>query len=439
MNRTVAQIAEHYIKGPQIPEGVLNRLEAGIRAFDPCLSCSTHAVGHDAAARPARRARWDGPARGLARLRGRERHGPDSGGKILVIGYGNTLRRDDGAGMSDRRRDRALEPPGVLASWGPPAHARTWLADRGRGAGHLRGCPGRGGTIGASQVEALEPLVEGGASLIHSLSPRSAPGSDPRPFHRCPAAWLVSVPAEDFAFGEGLSATAELGLRGRRLVSSRRDRPGPMPRTSKPRRVSQRRCPAFASPSSLVHPVQDPDHEHTHPPGGRLHQPPLRRQPGGGLPARGPRRGILDAGGGGRDEPLGDGLPPSARGRPGVPASAGSRPGSRSTSAAMPRWRPPTCSGRRGSAAETRPLRDAQRPALGQAQGRLDRARLPRRARRARLTPAELERSPRPCTPPSSSAGRNRFDLLVELADEAAVRRPGARHRPARGDSPSAA
>ena len=45
MNQTVAQIAEHYIKGPQIPEGVLNRIEAGIRAFDPCLSCSTHALG----------------------------------------------------------------------------------------------------------------------------------------------------------------------------------------------------------------------------------------------------------------------------------------------------------------------------------------------------------------------------------------------------------
>jgi NAD-reducing hydrogenase large subunit len=45
MNRTVKQIAEHYIKGPQIPEGILNRLEAGIRTFDPCLSCSTHAVG----------------------------------------------------------------------------------------------------------------------------------------------------------------------------------------------------------------------------------------------------------------------------------------------------------------------------------------------------------------------------------------------------------
>jgi NAD-reducing hydrogenase large subunit len=46
MNRTVAQIARHYIRGgSKIPEGMLNRLEAGIRAFDPCLSCSTHAAG----------------------------------------------------------------------------------------------------------------------------------------------------------------------------------------------------------------------------------------------------------------------------------------------------------------------------------------------------------------------------------------------------------
>lgn len=45
MNRTVAQIARYYVHGPQIAEGMLNRVEAGIRAFDPCLSCSTHAVG----------------------------------------------------------------------------------------------------------------------------------------------------------------------------------------------------------------------------------------------------------------------------------------------------------------------------------------------------------------------------------------------------------
>ena len=45
MNKTVAQIARHYIQGTEISEGMLNRVEAGIRCFDPCLSCSTHAAG----------------------------------------------------------------------------------------------------------------------------------------------------------------------------------------------------------------------------------------------------------------------------------------------------------------------------------------------------------------------------------------------------------
>jgi NAD-reducing hydrogenase large subunit len=46
MNQTVAQIARHYVRGNgQIPEPMLNRIEHGIRCYDPCLSCSTHAVG----------------------------------------------------------------------------------------------------------------------------------------------------------------------------------------------------------------------------------------------------------------------------------------------------------------------------------------------------------------------------------------------------------
>jgi len=47
MNQTVAQLARHYIRGgrKEIPEPLLNRIEHGIRCFDPCLSCSTHAVG----------------------------------------------------------------------------------------------------------------------------------------------------------------------------------------------------------------------------------------------------------------------------------------------------------------------------------------------------------------------------------------------------------
>ncbi len=45
MNQTVAQIARHYVRGNEIPEPILNRIEHGIRCYDPCLSCSTHAVG----------------------------------------------------------------------------------------------------------------------------------------------------------------------------------------------------------------------------------------------------------------------------------------------------------------------------------------------------------------------------------------------------------
>jgi NAD-reducing hydrogenase large subunit len=45
INRTVRQIAESYVDGAHLCEGVLNRVEHGVRAFDPCLSCSTHAVG----------------------------------------------------------------------------------------------------------------------------------------------------------------------------------------------------------------------------------------------------------------------------------------------------------------------------------------------------------------------------------------------------------
>jgi NAD-reducing hydrogenase large subunit len=45
MSKAVDSVAKTYIIGPEIHEGLLNRVEAAIRAYDPCLSCSTHAVG----------------------------------------------------------------------------------------------------------------------------------------------------------------------------------------------------------------------------------------------------------------------------------------------------------------------------------------------------------------------------------------------------------
>ncbi len=45
MNKGITQAAKHYINGFDIPEPLLNRVEAVIRTYDPCLSCSTHAFG----------------------------------------------------------------------------------------------------------------------------------------------------------------------------------------------------------------------------------------------------------------------------------------------------------------------------------------------------------------------------------------------------------
>lgn len=45
MSKAVDMVAKEYVHGPEVKEGMLNRVEHAIRAHDPCLSCSTHAVG----------------------------------------------------------------------------------------------------------------------------------------------------------------------------------------------------------------------------------------------------------------------------------------------------------------------------------------------------------------------------------------------------------
>lgn len=46
MNRAAYEVAKGFIKDGEPTEGILNRVEAAIRCYDPCLSCSTHALGH---------------------------------------------------------------------------------------------------------------------------------------------------------------------------------------------------------------------------------------------------------------------------------------------------------------------------------------------------------------------------------------------------------
>jgi NAD-reducing hydrogenase large subunit len=45
IGNSIRQVSEHFVKGDRLEEGMLNRVSAVVRAYDPCLSCSTHALG----------------------------------------------------------------------------------------------------------------------------------------------------------------------------------------------------------------------------------------------------------------------------------------------------------------------------------------------------------------------------------------------------------
>jgi len=45
MNEAIREVARQYLDGREPTEGLLNRIEVAIRAYDPCLSCATHALG----------------------------------------------------------------------------------------------------------------------------------------------------------------------------------------------------------------------------------------------------------------------------------------------------------------------------------------------------------------------------------------------------------
>jgi NAD-reducing hydrogenase large subunit len=45
MNESIRHVAKRYLNGRKLTEGLLNHIEVAIRAFDPCLSCATHALG----------------------------------------------------------------------------------------------------------------------------------------------------------------------------------------------------------------------------------------------------------------------------------------------------------------------------------------------------------------------------------------------------------
>jgi hydrogenase maturation protease len=127
---------------------------------------------------------------------------------LLVIGYGNELRSDDGVGPAAARAVAAWDEPGVRAI---ATHQLTpELADA---------------IAGAEEVVFLDARIGSGEVVVQRVTPSSTASalghaSDPGwllaltelVHSRVPPAWLVTIPADNLEPGERLSATAARGV-----------------------------------------------------------------------------------------------------------------------------------------------------------------------------------------------------------------------------------
>jgi hydrogenase maturation protease len=125
-----------------------------------------------------------------------------------LIGYGNTLRRDDGVGILAAEITANSAPAGVrsmtrhqlvpeLAETISRAHAVVFIdADP---------------DARAAELHPVEPATSS-EILAHAPNPRTLLALSHQLFGHLPKAWTLGIPVEDLDFGEGLSARAKAGL-----------------------------------------------------------------------------------------------------------------------------------------------------------------------------------------------------------------------------------
>jgi hydrogenase maturation protease len=153
---------------------------------------------------------------------------PKSPSGLLVIGYGNTLRRDDGVGPRVADAIAALALPGVHALACPLLTPE--LADP---VSRERVAIFVDAAVDAPLEVQMRKLAPADTSQImaHAASPATLLALARDVFGHAPEAWLLTIPAEDIGIGEGLSAFTRRGLESameeiKRLASGERS-PGP--------------------------------------------------------------------------------------------------------------------------------------------------------------------------------------------------------------------
>ncbi len=129
----------------------------------------------------------------------------------LLIGYGNTLRRDDAVGCLiaeeiDRRRYPGVRS--IARAQLTPDLAEDLAACE--QAVFVDAC--REGASEQPMIEALEPAGTSHGALDHAIGPRFLLELCRSLYARAPRAWLISVPGADFGFGEELSPQGAGGM-----------------------------------------------------------------------------------------------------------------------------------------------------------------------------------------------------------------------------------
>jgi hydrogenase maturation protease len=128
---------------------------------------------------------------------------------FLIIGYGNTLRSDDGAGFRAAEAVAAMNPPGVRALACPLLTPE--LADP---IAHARVVLFVDAAVDAPREVRLRRVQPGQSSQImaHSADPRTMLALARDVFGHAPEAWCLSIPAVKFDFGEEFSPETQQGF-----------------------------------------------------------------------------------------------------------------------------------------------------------------------------------------------------------------------------------
>ena len=129
--------------------------------------------------------------------------------ELLVIGYGNTLRQDDGVGPKLAEAVAALALPGVRT-----LGCALLTPELAEAASQARVVVFADAAVDAPREVQLRKLEPAGSSQImaHAASPGTLLALARDVFGQAPEAWLLTIPAENIGIGEELSAFTRRGL-----------------------------------------------------------------------------------------------------------------------------------------------------------------------------------------------------------------------------------